>query len=94
MAAPLLAGWDNFFVIAGTGGLVYVGKIGINIGRIKTDYVPVREDWVWNVILPALSYGTLLAAALLIWCRPQASVYGIAAAAKNPAKKWPLRPAS
>jgi len=40
----------------------------------------VYEDWLWNVILPAIVYGALLAVALLIWRWPHQSMYGAAAA--------------
>jgi cytochrome bd-type quinol oxidase subunit 2 len=66
--------------VLGVAGLAYVAFIAANIGRISTEYVPVREDWIWNAILPALVYGILLAAAFLIWRRPEPCMYAIAAA--------------
>ena len=65
---------------AGTAGVAYAAFIAASIGRIKSDYVPVREDWIWNVILPALAYGTLIACAFILWRRPEESLYAIAAA--------------
>jgi hypothetical protein len=62
---PVLAGWENFYA---------------GVRRLASDYVPVREDWIWNAILPALVYGTLLAMAFLTWIWPQQSMYGVAAA--------------
>ena len=47
--------------LAGAAGIFYVGAIGAGIRRMATTYVPVREDWIWNVILPAAAYGCLLA---------------------------------
>src|SRR5450432_2263172 len=35
---------------AGLAGLIYVAFIAASIARIASDYVPVREDWIWNVI--------------------------------------------
>lgn len=67
------------FGCLGCGGLAYVVFIAANIGRLSQSYMPVREDWIWNVILPAIVYGTLLAMAFLIWRRPQVSMYGVAA---------------
>jgi len=64
--------------LVGAGGLSYVGKIAVGVSRMKGTYVPVREDWIWNVILPLLAYGALLAVAGLVWRWPRASVYGIA----------------
>src|SRR5271170_449884 len=54
----------------GLAGLVYAGAIRARIRRLGPDYSPVAEDWIWNVILPAIVYGVLLAAALLIWRWP------------------------
>ncbi len=67
------------FGAAGAAGLAYVAFIGSTIGRIASEYIPVHEDWIWNVILPAIVYGTLLATAFLIWWRPSLSMYGVAA---------------
>jgi hypothetical protein len=43
-------------------------------------YVPVHEDWIWNVALPAVVYGTLLVMGFLIWRRPRQALYGVGAA--------------
>jgi cytochrome bd-type quinol oxidase subunit 2 len=65
---------------AGLAGVLYVTFIAASIGRIKSDYVPVREDWIWNAILPAIAYGVLIACAFFVWRRPEQSMYGLAAA--------------
>jgi hypothetical protein len=65
---------------AGTAGVLYAAFIASSIGRIKGEYVPVREDWIWNAILPAIAYGVLIACAFLLWRRPEQSMYGVAAA--------------
>jgi hypothetical protein len=62
----------------GLAGLTYGGFIGANMRRPGGEYVPVREDWVWNVILPTLVYGSLLAMAVLVWHRPAQTLYGVA----------------
>jgi len=67
------------FGIAGAAGLLYIAHIAANIGRVSSEYVPVREDWIWNVILPLIAYGTLLAAAFLIWWLPERCMYAVAA---------------
>jgi hypothetical protein len=67
------------FGCVGCGGLAYVVFVAANIGQLSQSYMPVREDWIWNVLLPAIVYGTLLAMAFLIWRRPQVSMYGVAA---------------
>jgi hypothetical protein len=64
---------------AGFLGLVYIGTIAASIRRMTSTYVPVHEDWIWNVILPAIAYGTWLAAAVLIWTSARASLYAAAA---------------
>jgi hypothetical protein len=67
------------FGAIGAAGLVYIARIGATIRRIFSDYVPVHEDWLWNVILPAMAYGVLFAIAFLIWRRPEQSMYAAAA---------------
>jgi hypothetical protein len=68
------------FGAAGIAGLGYVTRIGIGIARIASDYIPVHEDWIWNVVLPAIAYAVLLGSAYLIWTRPERSLYAAAAA--------------
>jgi hypothetical protein len=66
---------------AGIAGLVYVGVIAANIHHKLGDYVAVREDWFWNVVLPGVAYGVLCATALLIeQGRAEIAVYGVALA--------------
>jgi hypothetical protein len=64
----------------GLAGLVYVGTIAAGIHRLKGDYTPVLEDWIWNVILPALCFCVLLGTAFLFSTRPKQCPYGVAAA--------------
>jgi len=59
----------------GIAGLTYVATIAASIPSITSAYVPVHEDWIWNLILPAIGYATLLAAVALIWRSPHASLY-------------------
>lgn len=66
--------------LIGLVGLVYIATIAAAIRRMKGDYTPVLEDWIWNVILPALCYGALLTAALLFSAGSQPCLYGAAAA--------------
>jgi hypothetical protein len=66
------------FGAMGLAGLIYGGVIGAGMRRHRGEYVPVREDWMWNVILPTLVYGCLLAMALLVWHRPAQTLYGVA----------------
>jgi hypothetical protein len=64
---------------AGVLGLVYVVIIAADFQKLGS-YIPVREDWIWNAILPGLAYGALLGMAFLIWRRPVAALYAVAAA--------------
>lgn len=64
---------------AGAAGLLYIGVITAAMRRLSIDYVPVAEDWIWNVILPATVYGALLAVGLLMRRWPQPCMYGAAA---------------
>jgi hypothetical protein len=64
----------------GLSGLVYIATIAAAIRRMKGDYVPGLEDWIWNVILPALCFCTLLSMAFLFSTTPKKCLYGVAAA--------------
>jgi hypothetical protein len=66
-------------LIAGVLGLIYIGTIATSIRGMTSAYVPVHEDWIWNVILPAIAYGTWLAAAFCIWRSPHGSLYAVGA---------------
>jgi hypothetical protein len=68
--------------LGGLAGIVYGGLIGANMWRIRTtstNYIPVREDWIWNVILPTAAYAGLAVMGVLLWDRPtEAALYGVA----------------
>jgi hypothetical protein len=68
------------FGVAGLAGLIYGGVIAANMRLQGSKYVPVHEDWMWNVVLPTLVYGALLVMALLVWRKPVQTLYGVAAA--------------
>jgi hypothetical protein len=51
---------------AGIAGLAYTGVITANVHHNLGKYVAVWEDWLWNVVLPYLSYGALCAAAAFL----------------------------
>jgi len=67
------------FGAGGLAGLLYVIQTAVGIRHVEGDYVPVREDWIWNVVLPAIVYAALFAAAFLIWSRPAPCMYVVAA---------------
>ena len=68
--------------LGGLAGAAYGCLIGINMYRIgigATRYVPVREDWIWNVIVPTLVYAALVVMAALIRERlTRPALYGVA----------------
>jgi hypothetical protein len=64
----------------GLAELVYIGTIAAAIHRMKGEYRPVLEDWIWNVLLPAFCFGGLLTMALLFSTWPKQCLYGVAAA--------------
>jgi len=64
----------------GVVGLAYSCITGASMHQMAKGYVPVREDWLWHVIFPILVYIAFLAMAFLIRERPDAALYGVAAA--------------
>src|ERR1700730_1914336 len=65
------------FVVLGILGLIYIATIAASIRGMTSTYVPVHEDWIWNVILPGIAYGIWVAASCWIWCAPHASLYAV-----------------
>lgn len=68
------------FGFAGLAGLIYSSMTAASMRKFGSTYVPVREDWIWHVILPIAVYAIVLAMALLVWRIPATALYGIAAA--------------
>jgi hypothetical protein len=66
------------FAVGGAAGVIYGGFIAANMRRQGVAYVPVLEDWLWNVILPTLVYGCLILMAVLIWRWPFGTMYLVA----------------
>lgn len=68
--------------LGGLAGVTYGCVIGVNMYRIgvgATRYAPVREDWIWNVIVPTLAYVALIVMAALIRERlTREALYGVA----------------
>ena len=67
------------FMLGGLVGVIYGLFTAANMRRQGAGYVPVREDWVWNVILPTLVYACLFCMGLLVWHRPEQTLFGVAA---------------
>lgn len=68
--------------LGGLAGVAYGCLVGVNMYRIgvgATRYAPVREDWIWNVIVPTLGYAALVVMAALIRERlMREALYGVA----------------
>jgi len=65
--------------VAGAGALAYSGVV-LRRARRQRSYVPVAEDWIWHVLLPAAAYAAVLAAALLFLRAAEAMEFVIGAA--------------
>ena len=66
------------FTLGGLAGVIYGLFTAANMRRQGASYLPVREDWVWNVILPTLVYACLFCMGLLVWHRPEQTLFGVA----------------
>jgi hypothetical protein len=67
------------YAAGGLAGLIYSAFIAVHMPRPGSAYTPVREDWIFNVILPALAYGCLLIMAVLVWRWVAQTLYVVAA---------------
>lgn len=67
--------------VGGLAGIIYSARLARCITGVASDYTPVREDWIFNVILPMALYACLVLAACLIWRWPEPTLYGVALAA-------------
>jgi hypothetical protein len=65
--------------VLGTGAIVYSAIVLRRTLRQRI-YVPVMEDWVWHILLPAAAYAAVLLAALLLGRGAVAPLFGLAAA--------------
>jgi hypothetical protein len=66
------------FAAGGLAGLAYSAFIAAHMPRQSSVYVAVREDWIWNVIVPGLAYGCLFIVGALLPYWPQQSLYVVA----------------
>lgn len=69
------------FVSGGVRGLLYIAGVARGMLSLRKHCVPVGEDWLWNVLIPALAYGSLLAMGLIARRELAASLYGTACSA-------------
>lgn len=61
-------------------GIIYTVRVLSLMDAIRAEYHPFLADWIWNFVLPALAYLSLLAAALLITPYPQQALDVVAIA--------------
>jgi hypothetical protein len=85
IAAILTAPWQTVLnpaiclAASAIAGIAYVALVLRNAKRQK-DYVPVLEDWLWHVVLPALAYLAVFASAITLPLRTVSCLFAIGAA--------------
>jgi hypothetical protein len=79
MPHPHVATLSTVFVLAGVAGVVYSAVIGTHMPGLGSVYVAVREDWIWNVIVPTVIYAALMVEGFLIWRWRTEALYAVAA---------------
>ena len=81
ISAPWRTLWPVGLTIGllGAAGIVYVAIVVRRMARIS-EYKAVLEDWLFHVILPAISYLSFLIAALVLARRPEPSLFVVGAA--------------
>jgi hypothetical protein len=65
--------------LAGAAGVLYIVIIARRHATLQT-YRPDMEDWVWNVVLPFVAYGTLLSGAIAMPIASPGALFAPAAA--------------
>jgi len=65
-------------VLAGIAGVVYSAVIGAHMPGPGSYYVAVREDWIWNVIVPMVIYAALALEGFLVWRWQTEALYAVA----------------
>jgi hypothetical protein len=66
----------------GLGGLIYSAGTARQVYRAttNTNYKPVAEDWIWNAMLPTVTYAVLFIAGLVVSAHTPTALYLAAAA--------------
>lgn len=85
VSAIMCVPWSAWAGLRGTLAVLGVGALGysaIVLGRARRQrvYVPVAEDWIWHVVLPAAAYAAVLLAAVLFGGGAEAPRLVVAAA--------------
>jgi hypothetical protein len=75
---PVLTPAAVLLGLCGLGGVVYAALV-TRRARRQQAYQPVREDWLWHVILPLIAYIVLVGAAILLIENETAAFFGIGA---------------
>jgi len=71
VSAVLAAPWHTLtpvgwaVALCGLAGLLYVLAV-TRRARLQTGYQPVLEDWIWHMVLPAVAYGCLVVAGIVV----------------------------
>ena len=60
---------------AGLIGVIYSIGTALKLNSSQPEYVPVAADWIWNVVLPTLSYLVLLMAGALAFSHAPIALY-------------------
>jgi hypothetical protein len=68
---------EGFFTAIGVAGVVYAFTIASRARR-QTGYVPVFEDWLWHVGLPAVAYGALFFTGVATYRHTAGALYCVA----------------
>ena len=83
ISAILSAPWSTLsnpgFILAlcGAAGVIYA--LIVTLRARRTGYRPVLEDWVWHIVLPFVSYVSLLVAGIVLPRHPVPSLFTIGA---------------
>ncbi|MBI3790111.1 MAG: hypothetical protein HY275_04450, partial [Gemmatimonadetes bacterium] len=85
LSAVLSAPWPSVdalraaLLVLGVGSVIYA-VIVLQRTRRHRGYEPEAEDWIWHVILPLVSYGSLLGAAWVLDRSSSVALFVIASA--------------
>jgi hypothetical protein len=84
VAAMLSAPWPSLdypaalLGLTGLYGVVYVYRL-MHRARRLSSYNPDLEDWAWYTVLPFVSYGAILAGAIMLPVKPGTAPFALAA---------------
>jgi hypothetical protein len=73
--AGALACWPAAWSCGSSGGDLHA----LWLARHRLDYQPVLSDWLWNTVLPLVSYAALVVAAIVLPSQPVPALFVIGA---------------